>query len=73
MPWLECVFFCPHSVALLLHSSPSPTLPFLHPKTPTTPTLMAPCWPTLTRISVLATLSLKSKFLSPEGCPWRTG
>ena len=25
---------------------------------------MAPCWPTLTLISVLATLSLKSKFLS---------
>ena len=39
-------------------------LPFLHPKTPGTPTLMAPCWPILTLISVLATLSLKSKFLS---------
>ncbi len=28
MPYLECVLVCPHSVALLLHSSPSPMLPF---------------------------------------------
>ena len=32
MPCLKCVLVCPHSVALLLHSCPSPTLPFLHPQ-----------------------------------------
>ena len=61
MPCLKCVLFCPHSVVLLLHSSPSPTLPFLHPKTPDTPTLMGPCWPSLTLISVLATLQLEKQ------------
>ena len=68
MPYLECVLVCPHSVVLLLHSSPSPTLPFLHPqntwKPGGNPALMAPCWPILTLISVLANLSSKSKFLS---------
>ncbi len=32
MPCLKCVLFCPHSVALLLRSCPSPTLPLLHPR-----------------------------------------
>ena len=64
MPCLECVLICPRSVALLLPSSPSPTLPFLHPQTPVLPALMAPCWPILKLISALATLSSKSKFLS---------
>ncbi len=43
---------------------PPPRFPSYIPKTPGTPALMAPCWPILTLISVLATLSLKSKFLS---------
>ena len=43
---------------------PPPRFPCYIPETPGLPALTAPCWPILTRISGLATLSSKSKFLS---------
>ena len=48
MPCLKCVLFCPHSVTLLLHSSPSPTLPFLHPQNTRSPDPhFSTCYPQL--------------------------
>ncbi len=47
---------------------PPPRFPCYIPETPRLPALTAPCRPILTRISGLATLSLKSKLLS--SCLW---
>ena len=45
---------------------PAPRFPSYIPQTPGNPAFMALCWPILTLISVLATLSSTSKFLSSD-------